>query len=103
MRDTTRSQAGAKPISGIGTRLSRTDLGAGRRSAWIASSCRHPKTYTEGDIGHYSMTSSARASSVAGMFRRKAFAVLRLIASSYSVGCITGRSAGGVPPRTLPV
>src|SRR5262245_14745197 len=35
---------------------------------------------------HYSMTSSARASSAGGTVRPSAFAVLRLIASSYLVG-----------------
>src|SRR5229473_7878262 len=34
---------------------------AGRRSAWIASSCRHPKTYTLTDMGRpSSITSLAR-------------------------------------------
>ena len=35
----------------------------------------------------YSITSSARASSVGGTSRPSAFAVLRLITSSYLVGC----------------
>src|SRR5262245_66556085 len=38
--------------------------------------------------------SSARASTVAGISRPSAFAVLRLITSSYFVGACTGRSAG---------
>src|SRR5713226_1044630 len=29
---------------------------AGRRSAWIASSCRHPKTCTKADMSRYSPT-----------------------------------------------
>src|SRR5262249_28771793 len=41
----------------------------------------------------HSITSSARASSVAGMSRPSAFAVLRLITSSYFTGACTGRSA----------
>ena len=41
----------------------------------------------------YSITSSARASSVGGTSRPSALAVLRLITSSNLVGCITGRSA----------
>ena len=42
----------------------------------------------------YSMTSSARASSIAGTSRPSALAVFRLITSSYLVGCCTGRTAG---------
>jgi hypothetical protein len=48
---------------------------------------------------HYSITSSARASRVSGTLRPSAFAVLRLIANSYLVGCCTGRSAGLAPLR----
>src|SRR6516164_7600614 len=47
----------------------------------------------------YSITSSARASSVVGTSRPSAFAVFRLIASSYLVGACTGRSAGFSPLR----
>ena len=47
----------------------------------------------------HSITSSARASSVGGTSRPSAFAVLRLIASSYLVGACTGRSAGFSPLR----
>ena len=49
----------------------------------------------------YSMTSSARASSVGGISRPSALAVLRLITSSNLVGCSTGRSAGLAPFRIL--
>jgi hypothetical protein len=45
----------------------------------------------------YSITSSARASSIGGTSRPSAFAVLRLITSSYLVGAWTGRSAGFSP------
>src|SRR5262249_41153283 len=48
---------------------------------------------------HHSITSSARASSVGGTVRPSAFAVLRLITSSYLVGACTGRSAGFSPLR----
>ena len=52
------------------------------------------------DIGRaYSITSSARASSVAGTARPIAFAVVRLIASSYLVGVCTGNPAGFSPFR----
>src|SRR6478736_1051933 len=41
----------------------------------------------------YSITSSARASSVGGTSRPSALAVIRLITRSNLVGCTTGRSA----------
>src|SRR5262249_58990107 len=42
----------------------------------------------------HSITSSARASTAAGISRPSALAVLRLITSSYLVGACTGKSAG---------
>src|SRR5262249_855202 len=48
---------------------------------------------------HHSITSSARPRSIGGTSRPSAFAVLRLITSSYLVGCCTGKSAGFVPRR----
>src|SRR6516225_1159561 len=48
---------------------------------------------------NHSITSSARASSVAGSSRPSALAVFRLITSSYLVGACTGRSAGFSPLR----
>jgi hypothetical protein len=59
------------------------------RSTWLASLFAIP----------HSITSSARASTVAGISRPSAFAVLRLITSSYLVGACTGRSAGFSPLR----
>src|SRR5262245_3101965 len=47
----------------------------------------------------YSITSSARASSIGGTSRPSALAVLRLMTSSYFVGACTGRSAGFSPFR----
>jgi hypothetical protein len=47
----------------------------------------------------YSITSSAIASRFGGTSRPSALAVLRLMASSKSVGCSTGNSAGLVPRR----
>src|SRR5215813_14274775 len=47
----------------------------------------------------HSITSSARASTEAGTSMPNAFAVLRLITSSYFVGACTGRSAGFSPLR----
>src|SRR5262249_37888716 len=48
----------------------------------------------------YSITSSARASSVASTSRPSVLAVFRLITSSYLVGAWTSRSAGFSPLRT---
>ena len=50
-------------------------------------------------VRRHSITSSARASSVGGMSKPSAFAVLRLITNSYLVGACTGRSAGFSPLR----
>jgi hypothetical protein len=49
----------------------------------------------------YSMTSSARASSVGGTSRPSTLAVVRLMTRSNLVGCSTGISAGFVPRRIL--
>ena len=49
----------------------------------------------------YSITSSARESSVGGTVRPSALAVLRLITVSYFVGACTGRSAGVAIGRAL--
>src|SRR5262249_39978783 len=51
----------------------------------------------------YWITSSAVASSVSGIVRPRAFAVLRLMTRSIFVICCTGRSAGLSPFRTRPV
>ena len=48
----------------------------------------------------HSITSSARASSVGGTSRPSAWAVFRLMTSSYLVDACTGRSAGFSPRRT---
>ena len=55
----------------------------------------------EGAPVHYSITSSARASTEGGIVRPRAFAVLRLITNSNFVGCSMGRSAGLAPLRIL--
>src|ERR1700731_501733 len=49
----------------------------------------------------HSITSSARASTVAGIVSPIVRAVLRLMTSSNFVGCSTGRSAGLAPFKTL--
>ena len=53
-------------------------------------------------VAAYSITSSARASSVGGMVSPSALAVLRLMISSTLVDCWTGRSAGFSPLRMRP-
>src|SRR5262249_38450025 len=50
---------------------------------------------------HHSITSSARASTVAGTARPSALAVTRLMTKSNLVGCSTGMSAGFAPRRIL--
>src|SRR5712664_3968310 len=49
----------------------------------------------------YSITSSARASSVGGTSRPSAWAVIRLMTKSNLVGCSTGMSPGFAPRRIL--
>src|SRR5262245_48871927 len=53
----------------------------------------------DGAALHYSITSSASASSFSGTVSPSALAVLRLIANSNLVGCSTGSSAGLAPCR----
>src|SRR5262249_24593535 len=50
----------------------------------------------------HSITSSASASNFGGTSIPSALAVLRLMTNSNLTGCITGSSAGGVPPRIRP-
>jgi len=66
---------------------------------------RRGRGRSEGGQGvpSYSITSSAMASTLDGIVRPSALAVLRLITSSNLVGCTTGRSAGFSPLRMRPV
>src|SRR5260370_7999286 len=71
----------------------------------IAPSATLPFTIGAGVALPYSITSSARASSVGGTSRPGALAVLRLITSSNFTGCCPGASPGFSPfciPPTLP-
>src|SRR5262245_50723585 len=61
--------------------------------------CRRAANEREERAALHSITSSARASTVVGMSRSRALAVLRLITSSYFVGFCTGISAGFSPLR----
>lgn len=64
--------------------------------------CRQRTSPSEptSDFCPYSITSSARARSVDGTAISSAFAVFRLITSSYLVGACTGSSPGFCPLRT---
>src|SRR5262249_18567284 len=61
--------------------------------------CRATEQRDELAAAAHSITSSARASSVAGISRPSALAVLRLMTKSYLVGACTGRFAGFSPLR----
>src|SRR5262249_33075660 len=115
--------------SASGTRTLRSDVGTGE-SSWTevqylpfesledisvqqTMSALPPKADMCGATGHvcfgpiadmpfYSMTSSARVSSVGGTTRPSALAALRLITSSYLVGACTGRSTGFSPLSMRP-
>ena len=72
----------------------------------IGSTCQDVRFVPKADILHcgrdcYSITSSARASSVGGISRPSALAVVRLMTRSNLVGCSTGISPGFVPRRIL--
>jgi hypothetical protein len=81
--------------------------GSGRRSALsrCRTSARSHREQMQQPVCRsqtYSITSSASATTVGGMSRPSVLAVLRLITSSYFVGCMTGRSDGLVPIRIFP-
>src|SRR5215813_13263089 len=57
------------------------------------------RTHAQQQHACYSITSSARASTVGGSSKPIAFAVLRLMTSSYLFGACTGSSAGFSPLR----
>jgi hypothetical protein len=61
--------------------------------------CRAAEQRDELAAFHYSITSSARASTVGGTSSPSALAVLRLITNSNLVGAWTGSSAGFAPFR----
>ena len=74
----------------------RAPTGGGRRAKEGLGAC------DERSPVHYSITSSARASTAGGIVRPSAFAVFRLRTSSTLVDCCTGRSAGFSPLRMRP-
>jgi len=65
-----------------------------RHSFAVAAVKGHNRTHALQQIAAYSITSSALASREGGMVNPSAFAVFRLMTSSYFVGACTGRSAG---------
>ena len=67
----------------------------------LAEALRAEKERHSSECDCYSMSSSTRPSSVYGMVRPSALAVLRLMTSSKFAGCLTGRSAGFVPFKIL--
>ncbi len=72
-----------------------------RSHSWTSHSC-HERTHAaqQTTCAHALFDHLvARASTVAGISRPSAFAVLRLITRSYLVGACTGRSAGLSPLR----
>jgi len=78
-----------------------------RRPVWVKSYISRlnqalPVCPRYGSRHDYSITSSARASSVGGIVRPSAFAVFRLITNSNLVDRITGRSPGFSPLRMRP-
>jgi hypothetical protein len=81
-----------------------------REATEIARRCKYIAMGTTGDQSRcsnvretklwvYSITSSARASRLGATSRPSDLAVLRLITSSYLLGCCTGKSAGFSPLR----
>src|SRR5262249_9004256 len=76
------------------------------RHCWLLRACRErPRPSRAADQPDevaprdHSITSSARASTLAGISMPSALAALRLMISSYLVGACTGRSAGFSPLR----
>jgi hypothetical protein len=87
----------------IGLRAAERLMGRGSRTNYGIRSDGGVDHDTQRELGsptHW-ITSLARNSIDWGTFKPRALAVLRLITSSYSVGCSTGRSAGLAPWRIL--
>jgi hypothetical protein len=78
-----------------------THFGSARRRGVCARSRLMRCSKQRARANTYSITSSARASSVGGTSSSSAFAVFMLMTSSKRVGCSTGRSAGRAPFRIL--
>ena len=81
--------------------LSDFDVRFTPESGHSSAALRCPLSATSRHCAVYSITSSARESSVGGIVRPSVLAVCRLMTSSNFVGCSTGRSAGLSPFRIL--
>ena len=81
------------PLCGL-----KSDISRGPRSA---ISCREQMQQMKWRLFAYSITSLARASSIGGISRPSALAVVRLMMRSNLVGCSTGMSLGFTPRRIL--
>jgi hypothetical protein len=98
------SQSGQKlPLTGPKRRFRFASIN-GRQSTgsvgqFRATTGREQMQQTTCANAAYSITSSARTSSVGGTVSPSVFAVLRLMVSSYLVGPCTGRLAGFSPLR----
>src|SRR3974377_1339475 len=79
----------SQPLSPVATQHS---LPSGRYS--LLGPDFHRQDRTSFAWRTYSMTSSAIASTLAGMSKPSVLAVLRLITSGNLIACITGKSAG---------
>src|SRR5437764_732144 len=83
------------PVSGVCQLFHNPTRGDqdGWSQLWVSSRPEHEQQTEQA----YSITSSARTSSPVGTVMPRAFAVLRLTASSYLFGACTGRSAAFSP------
>ena len=75
--------------------------GAGPREGREGEAADEGAPVHQGDRAAHWISSSARTSSAGGMVSPSAFAVLRLMTSSYWLGDSTGRVAGLAPRRIL--
>src|SRR5262249_62338339 len=93
---------GGGPLA-LRRRAARSEQSDGRHLRLLRARRERPRGRTAKQCDElpalHSITSSARASTAAGMSRPRAFAVLRLTTSSYLVGACTGRSPGFSPLR----
>ena len=84
------------------------DMSALPPTTAVMMQCRERQKGANSELMHcskkplHSITSSASASSLSGISRPSAFAVLRLITKSNFVDCWTGKSAGFSPLRMRP-
>src|SRR5215468_9618475 len=78
-----------------------SEISAYRNSITRRGNRRHAAEQRDELAPFHSITSSARASRVAGISRLSALAVVRLMTRSNLVGCSTGMSAGLAPRRIL--